>query len=75
MKQCVCWASKKAGGSTRNKKRNLKVKPSRGWKKYDGDYVEEGMILLRQIGLKVYPGENVSFNIVTVFIIFIIIGF
>ncbi|ESO10984.1 hypothetical protein HELRODRAFT_156339 [Helobdella robusta] len=55
----ACGASKKAGSSTKNKKHNTPGK-SRGWKKYDGDYVETGMILFRQLGLKVYPGENVG---------------
>ena len=31
----------------------------RGWKKYENDYVERGMIIFRQFGLRVYPGENV----------------
>lgn len=59
MKQSVCWASKKAGTTSRNKRKNTPGK-ARGWKKYEGDYVEPGMILFRQLGLKVYPGENVS---------------
>lgn len=63
MKQSVCWASKKAGTTSRNKRKNTKGK-ARGWKKYEGDYVEPGMILFRQLGLKVYPGENVSLEYV-----------
>jgi len=56
--QSVCCASKKAGTSSKNKRKNTPGK-KRGWKKFDGDYVESGMILLRQLGLRVYPGENV----------------
>lgn len=37
-----------------------KYSTKRGQKKYSGEYVEAGMILHRQLGLKVYPGENVS---------------
>jgi len=33
----------------------------RGWKKYENDYVERGMIIFRQYGLHVYPGENVRY--------------
>jgi len=57
--QPLRWASKKASGSSRNKRKNTKSK-KRGAKKLDGDYVEAGMILLRQLGLKIYPGENVG---------------
>ena len=57
--QSICYASKKAGGSSKNKRKNTPGK-KRGWKKFDGDYVESGMILLRQLGLRVYPGENVK---------------
>ncbi|KAK2182651.1 hypothetical protein NP493_342g00020 [Ridgeia piscesae] len=57
--QTVRWASKKASGSTRNKRKSTPGK-ARGWKKNEGDHVEKGMILFRQLGLKVYPGENVG---------------
>jgi len=59
--QTVRWASKKASGSTRNKRKSTPGK-ARGWKKNEGDHVEKGMILFRQLGLKVYPGENVRFK-------------
>jgi len=52
--QSVRWGSKKgkfSGRNTRGKRR--------GWKKYEDDYVERGMIIFRQFGMKVYPGENV----------------
>jgi len=55
----VRCASKKAGTSSKNKRSNTRSK-KRGGKKFDGDYVEAGMILLRQLGLKVYPGQNVG---------------
>ena len=54
----VRWASKKAGSTTRNNRGQARGK-SRGWKKNDGDYVEKGMIVYKQLGLRVYPGENV----------------
>lgn len=38
---------------------NLRPGKHRGWKKMEGEYVEKGMILYRQLGLKCYPGENV----------------
>ena len=56
-------ASKKAGTSTKNRQKNTRGK-RRGWKKYDGDYVENGMILFRQLGLKVYPGQNVLSHLI-----------
>ena len=46
--------------------RQYRVKPkgakkkNRGAKKLPGDYVEHGMILYTQLGLKVYPGANVN---------------
>lgn len=55
----VRQASKKAGGSTRNKKGPTKGK-HRGPKVFEGEDVHAGEIVFRQLGLKVYPGENVS---------------
>merc|ERR1712018_470375 len=57
--QCTREASKKAGGSTRNQETRTKGK-RRGCKKFNGDHVEPGMILYRQLSLKYYPGENVG---------------
>jgi len=51
LRQSVRWGSKKTYHNTRGKRR--------GWKKYEDDYVEAGMIIFRQFGIKVYPGENV----------------
>ena len=56
--QTVRCASKKAGGTSKNKRKHTKGQ-RRGWKKNDGDFVEKGMILYRQLGLRFYPGENV----------------
>ena len=41
---------------------SLRPGKHRGWKKMEGDYVEKGMILFRQLGLQCYPGENVSYS-------------
>lgn len=56
--QSVRCASKKSSGSTKNKRKNTPGK-FRGPKKADGDYVEAGMIMCKQLGLRYYPGENV----------------
>jgi large subunit ribosomal protein L27 len=51
-------AHKKGGGSTRN---FSDPQPSyRGVKRYDGEFVRAGNILVRQCGTKIYPGENVG---------------
>merc|ERR1711868_31239 len=55
----IRYASKKGAGSTRNDCRRTEGK-HRGPKKFNGDYVESGMILYRQLGLNYYPGENVG---------------
>jgi len=51
-------ATKKAGGSSKNGRdsagRRLDVK------KYGGEHVIAGNILIRQRGTKYYPGENVG---------------
>ncbi|KAK9881660.1 hypothetical protein WA026_017177 [Henosepilachna vigintioctopunctata] len=55
----VRYASKKAGGSTRNS--SHKVKPKhRGWKRQDGADVEAGTILALQRTLRFHPGLNVG---------------
>ncbi|VDP89642.1 unnamed protein product [Echinostoma caproni] len=38
------------------------VKTLRGFQFNDGDYVYEGDILVRQLGLEIYPGESVKLN-------------
>ena len=51
-------AHKKGGGSTRN------ISDSnpqyRGVKRYDGEFVRHGNIIVRQCGTRVHPGNNVG---------------
>jgi large subunit ribosomal protein L27 len=51
-------AHKKGGGSTRN------IGDSnpqyRGVKRFDGEFVKSGNILVRQCGTKIHPGTNVG---------------
>jgi len=51
-------AHKKGAGSTKNG-RDSKPK-MRGVKRYGGEYVIPGHILIRQSGTKFHPGENVG---------------
>lgn len=51
-------AHKKGGGSTRNG-RDSKPK-MRGVKRYGGEHVIPGNIILRQCGTKIKPGQNVG---------------
>jgi large subunit ribosomal protein L27 len=51
-------AHKKAGGSSRNgRDSNPKM---RGVKRYGGELVRPGTIIVRQVGTKVRPGKNVG---------------
>ncbi|HQZ71693.1 MAG: 50S ribosomal protein L27 [Anaerolineae bacterium] len=51
-------AHKKGGGSTRNlRDSNAQY---RGVKRFDGQYVPAGNILVRQCGTKIHPGRNVG---------------
>jgi large subunit ribosomal protein L27 len=51
-------ATKKAGGSTKNgRDSNPKY---RGIKKYAGEVVDAGNIIVRQVGTKLHPGRNVG---------------
>lgn len=51
-------ASKKAGGSTKNgRDSNAKM---RGIKRYGGEKVKAGNILVRQVGTVFHPGSNVG---------------
>jgi large subunit ribosomal protein L27 len=51
-------AHKKGGGSSRNLRDS---NPQfRGVKRYDGQLVKAGNILVRQCGTKFYPGDNVG---------------
>jgi len=51
-------AHKKAGGSTRNGRDS---NPQfRGVKKYGGEFVRAGNIIIRQCGTRIHPGSNVG---------------
>ena len=51
-------AHKKAGGSSRNgRDSNAQY---RGVKRYGGEIVRAGNILVRQLGTKIHPGKNVG---------------
>jgi large subunit ribosomal protein L27 len=51
-------ASKKAGGSTKNgRDSNPKM---RGIKRFGGETVKAGNILVRQVGTQFHPGKNVG---------------
>ncbi len=49
---------KKAGGSARNGRDSKGQR--RGIKRYDGQFVTGGSILVRQLGTKIHPGQNVG---------------
>ncbi|WP_147820653.1 50S ribosomal protein L27 [Salidesulfovibrio onnuriiensis] len=51
-------AHKKAGGSSRNGRDSAGQR--RGVKRYGGQEVLAGNILVRQLGTKIHPGENVG---------------
>jgi len=51
-------AHKKAGGSSKNGRDSNAQR--RGVKLYDGQKVRAGNILVRQLGTKIHPGENVG---------------
>ncbi len=51
-------AHKKAGGSSRNGRDSQGQR--RGVKRYGGEQVTAGSILVRQLGTKVHPGQNVG---------------
>ncbi len=51
-------AHKKAGGSSRNGRDSKGQR--RGVKRYGGQVVNAGSILVRQLGTKIYPGINVG---------------
>ncbi|XP_063243713.1 large ribosomal subunit protein bL27 [Bacillus rossius redtenbacheri] len=57
----VRLASKKTGGSSRNRKRNPRPK-HRGVRVQDGCEVQAGTILATQVGLRFHPGLNVGFG-------------
>ena len=51
-------AHKKAGGSSRNGRDSIGQR--RGVKRFGGQQVKAGNILVRQLGTKVHPGANVG---------------
>jgi large subunit ribosomal protein L27 len=51
-------AHKKAGGSSRNGRDS--AGQHRGVKRYGGQIVRAGSILVRQLGTRIHPGENVG---------------
>lgn len=51
-------ATKKSGGSTRNGRDSQGQR--RGVKKFGGERVLAGNILVRQLGTKIHPGTNVG---------------
>ncbi|MBT8764336.1 50S ribosomal protein L27 [Desulfohalobiaceae bacterium Ax17] len=51
-------AHKKAGGSSRNGRDSIGQR--RGVKRFGGQKVRAGNILVRQLGTKVHPGKNVG---------------
>jgi large subunit ribosomal protein L27 len=51
-------AHKKAGGSSRNGRDSGGQR--RGVKRYGGEIVRAGNILVRQCGTKIHPGDNVG---------------
>ena len=51
-------AHKKAGGSSRNGRDSASQR--RGVKRYGGQFVRAGNILVRQVGTKFHPGQNVG---------------
>jgi large subunit ribosomal protein L27 len=51
-------AHKKGGGSTRNGRDSHGQR--RGVKKFGGEFVKSGNIIIRQCGTKYHPGKNVG---------------
>lgn len=51
-------AHKKAGGSSRNGRDSKGQR--RGVKKFGGETVRAGSIIVRQLGTKIHPGNNVG---------------
>jgi large subunit ribosomal protein L27 len=51
-------AHKKAGGSSRNGRDSAGQR--RGVKKFGGEWVKAGNIIVRQLGTKFHPGKNVG---------------
>lgn len=54
----VLMAHKKAGGSSRNGRDSAGQRL--GVKRFSGQFVQPGSILVRQKGTRIFPGENVG---------------
>lgn len=55
------FASKKGGGSSKNGRDSQSKRL--GVKRFDGQMVTAGSILVRQRGTKIYPGTNVGMGV------------
>ena len=55
------FAQKKGGGSSKNGRDSQSKRL--GVKRYDGQYVSAGSIIVRQRGTKIYPGANVGMGV------------
>ncbi|MEW6327104.1 MAG: 50S ribosomal protein L27 [Thermodesulfobacteriota bacterium] len=51
-------AHKKAGGSSRNGRDSAGQR--RGVKRFAGQFVKAGSIIIRQLGTRIHPGQNVG---------------
>ncbi len=58
MREDTLLAHKKAGGSSRNGRDSQGQR--RGVKRFSGQVVRAGNILVRQLGTRIHPGENVG---------------
>lgn len=55
------FAQKKGGGSTKNGRDSRSKRL--GVKRYGGQFVNAGSILVRQRGTRIYPGRNVGMGV------------
>jgi len=55
------FAHKKGGGSTHNGRDSIAKRL--GVKRFDGQYVSAGSIIVRQRGTRIYPGQNVGMGV------------
>mgnify|MGYP000908417084 CR=1 FL=1 len=55
------FAQKKGGGSSKNGRDSQANRL--GVKRFDGQFVSAGSILVRQRGTRVYPGQNVGMGV------------
>ncbi|RHZ37314.1 50S ribosomal protein L27 [endosymbiont GvMRE of Glomus versiforme] len=53
------FAQKKAGGSAKTNRNHDSNSKRRGIKEHDGNKVESGAIIRKQLGSEVHPGKNV----------------